>query len=99
MKQLNSKIKDNEASNIKINVESNTIFSSPGTNYWSIHIHKDFLNKKDRTIVNSTLQRLLPYPFFWFMRQLCMVINCHLSALYLEFLSTEEDYFRLVETN
>jgi len=91
--------KQNETTNTSYEEKPNTIFLGTGSNYWYIHINKQFLRKANISKQNNVFKKKLPYSFLWFMDQCCRVLNCHMSDLYKQLMDLENEFSTFIKPN
>lgn len=91
--------KQNETTNTSYEEKPNTIFLGTGSNYWYIHINKQFLRKANISKQNKVFKKKLPYSFLWFMDQCCRVLDCHMSDLYKQLIDLENEFSTFIQPN
>lgn len=91
--------KQNETTNTSYEEKPNTIFLGTGSNYWYIHINKQFLRKANISKQNKVFKKKLPYSFLWFMDQCCRVLDCHMSDLYKQLMDIENEFSTFIQPN
>lgn len=91
------KNKQNETTNSSYEEKPNTIFLGTGSNYWHIHISKDFLKKAEISKINEVFEKKLPYSFLWLMHQCRRVLDCRMPELYLELMDLEVNFSTFIQ--